>query len=362
MLPRFVIMVLALVLVFGGIFGFELFKQQKIEEYLGNFKPAPVTVSGDLATQEQWIPYLSSVGTLLSLHGVEVASEQSGIVSKILFRSGQSVRKGDLLLQLDDSVEQANLRSFKAQLNLAELNFNRDKTLIARKAISQTRYDQAKAELDQAQAQVQQTQAIIEQKSIRAPFSGALGIRNIEVGQFLPSGMDIVTLQASDRLYVDFNLPEQNVPLLRQGQQIEFRVEAHPDTRFVGEIQALDARINSKTRNILVRAVVENPERLLTPGMFADIRVLTGAPQPVTTLPETAITYSLYGDTVFKITADEEGTLSVLRHPVKTGRIQQDRIEILEGVEVNERVVTSGQLKLNNGTTVVIADSVAKDL
>ncbi|RRJ84646.1 efflux RND transporter periplasmic adaptor subunit [Aestuariirhabdus litorea] len=362
MLPRLAIMALCLTLVFGGIFGFELFKQKKTAEYLKSFTPPPASVSAEQATEERWTPTLGAVGSLLSLQGVEISSEQSGIVSRILFRSGQTVSKGELLLQLDDSVEQANLKSFRAQLNLAELVFERDKTLLARKAISQTRFDQSKAELDQAQAQVQQTQAIIQQKSIRAPFSGTLGIRNVELGQFLSSGTEIVTLQAAQKLYIDFNLPEQHVPLLRQGQPLEFQVEAYPDTVFIGQIQALDARIDSRTRNILVRAIVDNPDNRLTPGMFADISVQTGQPQAVVTLPETAISYSLYGDTVFKVSHNEQGKQVVQRQPVTTGRIRNNRVEILEGVKAGDQVVTSGQIKLNSGTEVMIVDAPAQDL
>ncbi|MCL6414742.1 efflux RND transporter periplasmic adaptor subunit [Aestuariirhabdus sp. Z084] len=361
MLLRLFVMVLALVLVFGGIFGFELFKQEKIAEYMASYKPAPVTVSATNAQQEHWVPFLASVGTLLSLQGVDLASEQQGIVSSIQFRSGQTVKKGALLLQLDDSVEQANLKSFNAQLNLAQLNFNRDKALITRNAISQTRFDQSKAELDQALAQVQQTRATIQQKSIKAPFSGRIGIRQVEVGQFLSSGDAIATLQAAERLYVDFNLPEQNVPLLREGLKVEFNVEAHPETTFVGQIQAIDSRIDTNTRNILVRAVVDNPEGLLTPGMFAAIRVLVGEAEPVITLPETAIAYSLYGDTVFLVETDADGGMTVQRKAIRTGRIQNDHVEIIEGVKVNDQVITSGQLKLNNGTSIVLAEPAKKD-
>ncbi len=358
---RLVIMVLALSLVFGGIFGFELFKKAKIAEYLDNFTPAPVVVSAAEADQQAWTPHITSIGTLISIQGVELASEQSGIISKIHFTSGQQVKQGDLLLQLDDRVEQANLRSFKAEARLTRLTFERDSSLIAKKNISQTRIDKSKSTRDQAVAQVQKTEAIIQQKRIRAPFSGKLGIRKVEMGQFLPYGSPIATLQASQKLYVDFNLPEQDIPKLKIGQTVEFSVEAYPDRKFIGELKALDSRVDPNTRNILVRSVVDNDKGLLTPGMFADIRVLISDPEPVTTVPQTAITYSLYGETVFLIekTNNKDGNpqLSVKRHPVSTGRIQQDRVEVLHGLTPGDRIVTAGQLKLDTGTVISVEEA-----
>ncbi len=370
--------------VFGTIFGIVEFTERATKVGYAAFVPPPVIVDTELARDEQWDNTLSAIGTIEAVSGVDITTEVGGLVHEIYFTSGQEVEAGAVLLQLDDRVEQANLKSYKAQLRLAQINYDRDKKLLRSNAISRTNFDKVEATLRDVQAQVERTEAIIAQKRIRAPFAGRLGIRQVNVGEFVNSGDDIVTLQAVDALLINFRVPEQYFPRLYVGQLLRFTVQAFGGRVFNAELSSINAKVDDKTRNILVQGSFNNPERELLPGMFANVDVVLDQQQPVVTVPQTAISYSLYGDSVFVVSEQAlnieppntkvkllglevdlkelsgdahfpeipERGLVVSRRYIKVGQHQGGRVAIVEGIASGERVVTAGQLKLNNGTRV----------
>lgn len=369
MTKRMIVMLLAVAVFFGGIFGYK-FYQTKAMGGFASFRPPPVTVSAAYAKSASWNEHLTSIGTLGARYGVEVSAEVEGVVNAIRFTSGEEVEKGELLLELDDTVEQADLRSFEAQLKLARLNYDRDKKLIEKKLTSQDQYDRSQSQLEESIARVEQTRATIAKKKIRAPFSGRIGILRVDPGQYLSPGTPIASLQSLKTLHLDFSVPAQFLPRLFVGQTVNFQVDAYPGQMFSAELAALDSRVNSATRNLSVRAHVDNADRLLVPGMFSSVRLVLEPPQQVVVLPATAVSYSLYGEEVFVVdevagndaAGKENGkTLTVTRTSVKTGMQQGDQVAILEGVEAGQLVVTDGQLKLQNGAEIALANAADLD-
>ncbi len=363
MIKRMAAMILAVTIIFGGIFGYNFFRNGGMDGGSGGFRPPPVTVSAIYAVTASWNPELTSIGSLNARYGVEVSAEKDGIVSDIRFLSGQEVEKGELLLELDDTMEQANLRSFEAQLKLADINFQRDKQLIAKKLVSEDQFDRSKAELDGALARVEQTRANIAKKKVRAPFAGRMGILQVDPGQFIESGTAIASLQSLETLYLDFSAPEKNLPDLVVGQIARFSVDAYPSQTFEGSVAAIDSRIDTNTRQIAVRATVDNAEQQLIPGMFASIKLVLEPAQQLVVLPKTAVSYSLYGEEVYVVEETlEDGVgkvLRVTRKTVRSGRRQRSQMAILEGIEAGQLVVTDGQLKLSNGAEVSLANAPA---
>ncbi|MCG3171157.1 MAG: Multidrug resistance protein MdtA [Pseudomonadales bacterium] len=357
-----VIMVAALVLVFGTIFGFIEGKQRLIDRYLADFEPPPVTVSAQPARRERWDVAIAAVGTLKAVQGVDLATESSGVVTRLHFKAGDQVAPGDEIASLDDRVEVATLKSLLAQRRLAEINFERDQRLLANKAISRTDFDKTESLLKDVSAQVERTEAVIARKHLRAPFAGRIGIPEIEVGEFVAEGQAIVTLQSLDTLEVDFALPEQELPQLATGQTVRCRVQAYPDRVFDGEVTAIDAKVDDNTRNVLVRARVPNTGSILLPGMFVSVEVVVGDGRDRVTVPESAVSYNLYGDSVFVVAerARDDGgkELAVRRSYVKTGQRREGRVAILDGVAEGDMVVTAGTLKLDAGARVTIDNSV----
>jgi membrane fusion protein (multidrug efflux system) len=367
------ILVAVLTVIFGGVFGAIAFKNVMIAKFMSAYVPPPVSVQVSLVTQEDWEQSLHAVGTLNAVNGVDVSAEVGGIVQTILFTAGQDVEQGQALLQLEDSVEQATLRSLEAQLRLSEINLERDKKLLRSKSISLTDFDKNEAQHDDVFAQVERTRAIIRQKLIRAPFKGRLGIQDINLGQYISQGEMLVTLQSLDTLYVDFTVPERHLPKLAPGQLVRCTVDAYPATVFDGEISAVNVKVDNNTHSVRLRAVLANQAAQLLPGMFVGVSVVVGQPLELTTVPLTAITYSLYGDSVYVVKAqtageakltgeplgqnDQQEQLQVERQYVKTGLERDNEVAIIEGLEVGSRVVTAGQLKLRNGATIVIDKS-----
>jgi membrane fusion protein (multidrug efflux system) len=336
------------------------FKPNMIKGFMAKQVPPPSTVTSEAAKTEKWVDRLTSIGTLISSHGVDVASQVAGIVTAVHAESGREVERGALLVQLDISVEEADLASAKATLAEAELAFQRQSDLLAKRVTSEATLDTARAKRDTAQAAVARIEAVIAQKSIKAPVSGRLGIRKVERGQYVSSGMTLVTVQQLDPIRVDFPMPEQAIGKLRVGQQIEIGVDAFPDHVFKGRIESLDARVAQDTRTLLVRASLPNPKAKLLPGMFANVVVLVGDPRDVVTVPRTAVTYSLYGDSIYVVKAEdatsEEGPPKLIadRRFIKTGPARDDRVTVVSGLAAGEEVVTTGQLKLNPGALIRI--------
>jgi membrane fusion protein (multidrug efflux system) len=356
LIKRLVVVLLALGLVFGGIFGWKYYQSQQLAAQAAAPQP-PATISAATVQIESWQPYFEAVGSLTASQGVGVANEVEGQVKEILFESGQKVAQGEALLQLDDEVDQAELEGLIADQRLAELDFNRATKLLKDKSVSRADYDQARAKLDRARAQVESKRALIHKKFIRAPFSGILGIRQVDIGQYLKAGTEIVTLQSLNPIFVDYSLPERYLSQLSSDQKVVLAVQAYPDQTFDGRIAAISPKIETRTRNVRIRATVENPDRLLRPGMFSRVRTLLPQRKNVLTLPRTAITYNPYGDSVFVIEKQND-QLIVQRRQVQTGEIRNDRVEITDGLKQGERVVSAGQVKLRNGVPVQIDNSV----
>jgi membrane fusion protein (multidrug efflux system) len=366
-MKRHVILVAVALLLAALVGGFGYFqfvvKPEMIKGFITAAGQPPVTVSTEPAKTETWLPKLAAIGTLRAVKGVDVASEVGGIVSAINFDSGQYVKEGAVLVQLDDSVEQADLKSGLAQLKKGELELVRQRELLARNNTSKTVFDAALAARDVAAATVDRVRAVIAQKAITTAFGGRLGIRNVDLGQYVAPGTAMVTLQQLTPIYVDFPMPEQNLGLLAVGGRVEVHVDAEPGRIFEGKIESIDAKVNQATRNVLVRARVENLEARLLPGMFANVNVVAGAPQELVTLPRTAVSYSLYGNSVYVVVeapaaqGAAEKQLVVDRRFVRTGEERGDRVAILEGVKPGEAVVVAGQLKLQPQAHVTVDNS-----
>ena len=357
MLKRLVVLLVVLGSLFGGIFGWKHHKAEQSRIAVASMKPPAATVASTVVTSERWQSSVPAVGTLSAIQGVEVSSEVAGIIDSIGFDSGSTIKQGALLVQLDATTELADLRALEAQLKLAQLDYERATGLALRTALSQAQLDRARSQLDSLAAQADAQRATIDRKSIRAPFGGTLGIRKVDVGEYLAPGATVVSLQRLDVLYVDFNVPERYLQQLQQGQTVMLSTAASPEREFTGTISAISPRIDDQTRNVEVRATVPNEETLLRPGMFAKVTVLSGGKESVLTLPRTAISFYPYGDSVFVILGDGEEMTAERRH-VTTGRVREGRVEVLSGVSAGDKVVNAGQLKLRSGQPVVIDNSV----
>lgn len=359
MKKRMAIVIILLLLVFGGLYGFNLFKAKMIANYFKQPRP-PVTISAQAAKQVIWRPELSAVGNFVARKGVDITPETAGIIEKIEFNSGQSVEANTLLVQLDDAIDQATMKDNEAMLDLAKLNFKRQLDLLKKRATPSSQVDETRAKLKQAEATLAKTNALIRQKQIRAPFAGQLGIRKVNLGQYVtPGTTTVVTLQSLDPLFIEFNLPEQDLPKVKMGDLVKLTVDALPNQAFAGNISAIDAKVDPQTHNVLVQASVPNPEKKLYPGMFASIQIQLPAQNAVVTVPATAISYSLYGDSVFIVKTegnDKSGKpiKKAYRSFVKVGDKRENRVVITDGVKAGDIVVDSGQLKLHNATPVQI--------
>jgi membrane fusion protein, multidrug efflux system len=359
MLRWFIIVGLALAAVVGGIVYFEFFRANLIKGIFANNKPPPASVSISEAKSEVIPNLLTAVGDLAAVHQVNVTSDVNGRITDILFTAGASVKAGTPLLQLFDGPDQGDLASFKAQATVAQLSLDRAKQLAARQFGPQATVDQAQAAYDQAQAGIAKTEAIISQKLVRAPFDGELGVRKVEVGQFLTAGTQIVSLTDLSMLYANFTVTEKDSAQLKVGQTVRVAVDAYPGRIFEGKITTIEPQISTDTRNIRVQATIANPDHILKPGMFATTTVVLPDKPPVVTVPETAVDYTLYGDSVYLITEkkaeDGKTSLTAVRSFVQTGNRIEGRAEILKGLKAGDRVVAVGQLKLQSGAAVTIS-------
>lgn len=363
MKKRMVIMLVAVGVVFGGIFGFQAFKGAMIKKFMASQAQPPQTVSTVTAAAQEWLPQVKAVGSLRAMRGADLAPEIPGLVAAIQFKSGDEVKAGDLLLQLRADSDLAKLKSLRAAAELAAATFKRDQELIKIHAISQATYDTDSASLKGAVALAEEQQALVAKKSIRAPFAGRVGIRQVDLGQYLGAGDKIATLQVLDPIYVDFYIPQQELGRLKAGEAVSAATDTFPNETFKGEISAIDPKVDTDTRNVQVRATLKNPGNKLLPGMFATVSILSGQAQTFVTLPQTAITYSPYGNTVFLVEqkgkgADGKPVLLAKQAFVTTGRTRGDQVAILKGVKAGDTVVGSGQLKIKNGTPLIVNNAV----
>lgn len=359
MVRWFIIVGLLLALLVGGLVGFNAFRAKMIAQFFANNKPPPASVAVAEAKSEVIPNLLTAVGDLAAVHQVNVTSDVSGRITDIMFTAGSNVKAGSPLVQLFDGPEQADLASFKAQATVAQLSLDRAKQLAARQFGPQATVDQAQAAYDQANAGIAKTQAIISQKLVRAPFDGELGVRHVEVGQFLTAGTQIVTLTDLSTLYANFTVTEKDSGNLKVGQTVRVAVDAYPGRTFEGKITTIEPQIATDTRNIRVQATLDNPDHILKPGMFVTTTVVLPDKPAVITVPETGVDYTLYGDSVFLITEKKEDdgktSLTAVRTFVRTGNRINGRAEIVSGLKPGDRVVAVGQLKLQSGAAVAIS-------
>lgn len=363
MTKKMVIMLVAVGLLFGGIFGYKAFGSYMMRKYMAAGGMPPVAVSAVKAAAETWQPRLKAVGTLRAEAGVEISCEVEGVVQSLHFKSGDDVRAGQLLVQLNADADIAQLQTLQAAADLARATYDRYAKLIETQAISQAEMDACAADFRAKTAQVAHQEVIIAKKTIRAPFAGRLGISFINPGQYLSPGTRIVTLQNLDRLYIDFTLPQQELSQIRKGQAVEVTTDALPGRTFSGTVSAVNPKVDAQTRNVQAEAGIGNPGHELLPGMFASVEIQAGSARQYLTLPRTAVTFNPYGETVYLVEEKGKGkdgkpAFVAVQKFVTVGPARGDQVAILTGVKKGDLVVTSGQLKLRNGSPVIINNQV----
>ena len=358
-------MIMMLVVTIGVIatLGFVKFKQiQEAVAENASFQPPPDAVTTIIAQNEKWPAGLAAIGTVAAVQGVTVSADLPGIVDRIAFESGASVSQGDILVLLDTKQEQAQLAAVEATRDLARLNFQRMQDLISDGAITRAEYDRAAAEDKETSARVEEIRAVIARKTIRAPFSGILGLRQVNLGQYMSPGTAVAPLQSLDPIYVNFGLPQQDSAKVSIGRTVRITTETLTGSEFTGRVTAINSVVDEATRNVQVQASLSNPKNVLRPGMFVQTEVLLGASPTVVTLPASAISYAPYGDSVFVVTdlKDPAGRAyrGVRQQFVKLGPSRGDQIAVISGIKQGEEIVTSGVFKLRNGAAVSIDNKV----
>jgi membrane fusion protein (multidrug efflux system) len=364
MMKRMVIMLICVGLLLAALVGFNLFRAHMFAKFMAANTTPPATVSAVVVHYQSWQPQLAAVGSLRAVRGVDVTTEVAGLVRQVAFVSGQEARAGQILVRLNDDGDVALLQSLQAAAELAQTVYERDRAQYDIKAIAKAQLDADAADLKGKKAQVAAQQALVDKKTIRAPFAGRLGITTINPGQYLNPGDAIVTLQAIDPIYADFSVPQQQLGQLAIGATVSVDTNAYSGQAFTGKIQSMSPKVDSATRNVQIEASVDNRERKLLPGMYANVKIDSGAEQRYLTLPQTAITYNPYGATVFIVKPGTQPnaqgkTLPVAQQVFVTpGPTRGDQVAILKGVGDGTQVVTSGQIKLKNGTPLIIDNRV----
>jgi membrane fusion protein (multidrug efflux system) len=370
MLRRIIYFLLVIIFLggLGGAIGWYAFdfKPKFLAQVITSAPRPPATVSAEPAREDAWAPEISAIGTLTAVDGIEVTPQVGGILKEVLFESGQTVKKGDRLAVLDFSTEEAELRSQMAQLVNAEAELERRTAVFNKGFAPKADVDAVRSRRNVFQASADRIRAVIAQKFIYAPWDGRLGLKNVSPGQYVAPGSPIVWLQKTDPIYADFSVTEAELARINEGQPVQAKFDAYPGETYPGKVEVRDAQISEASRTIKIRASIVNAEGKLVPGMYANVRVITGDPQMVTTVPQTAVTFSLYGDNVLVVvpakTPDpnaKEAQLEVERRFVKTGGVKNGRVEIISGVKAGEQVVTAGQNKIDQGSKVVIDNSIA---
>jgi membrane fusion protein (multidrug efflux system) len=360
---RMIVMLIIVGVTFGAIFGFQIFKGIMIKKAMAAFGAPPQTVSTIKAGIQEWQPRLEAVGSLRAVNGADLGIEVAGVVDGIYFNSGEDVPQGALLLRLRLDEAPARLQSLQASAKLAGITYQRDLKQFQAHAVSQQTVDSDKWTLENYNAQVAQQQALLNEKFLRAPFAGRLGVRQVDLGQYLSPGTSIVTLQQLDPIYLDFFLPQQTLHQIKVGQPVMGRVDTYPGQQFAGEISAINSKVDLTTRNVQIRGTFKNPDHKLVPGMYGTVEIDVGERQNYITLPQTAITFSSYGDTVY-VVEDKgkapDGRPQLVAHQsfVTTGATRGDQIAVLTGIKQGETVVTAGQIKLHNGSPVIVNNTV----
>lgn len=363
MTKRMIIMLVLVGIIFGGIFGFQAFKGRMMKKYMSSQGAPPQTVSTMKAAYQDWQPQLEAVGSLRAVNGVDISPQVAGTVTAIPFREGDDVKKGAVLLQLYAADDIAKLNALKVAADLAKTTYARDKRQLEVKAVSQQTLDTDAANLKQALANVAEQQALVDKKTLRAPFNGHLGIRAVDLGQYLNAGTAIVSLQALDPIYLDFSIPQKQLGEIEVGQKVTAKTDTYPGESFVGKIAVINPKVDTATLNVQVRAKLENHHHKLLPGMYAAVDIATGSPQRYITLPQTAISYNPYGDIAYLVETqgtDEKGKPKLIAKQmiVTTGAKRGDQIAVIKGIKEGDTVVTAGQIKLRNGTPLLINNAI----
>lgn len=367
MSKRMIGLLLGVIVVFGGLLGAKWFGNRMMNQFLDNMPQPPAYVTAARAAADTWISEVTAVGSVAAVQGADLTTEVAGIVEQIYFDNGAEVKAGDVILTLDRATDLAQLKSLQAAERLAELERDRVQALFQRKSISKSEYDKRQSELEQAQANVVAQQARIEQKTLRAPYAGRLGIRQVNIGQYVAPGDPIISLQSLDPVFVNFTLPEQRYREIRVGMTVRAQMDALGEAQFEGRISAIEPVIDADTRNFKVQATFDNPQQLLRPGMFARVALNVGDQRDVVVVPRSAISFNPYGNSVYLLSeSDQKGEdgkplLVAKQRFVRTGEMRGDLIVIEEGLEVGDQVATSGLLKLRSGATVIINNSVQPD-
>lgn len=362
MIKRMIIMLTAVGIFFGAVFGWKAFDAYQADKLMSSRPPAVVTVSTAVASSDTWTPVIPSVGTLRASQGVDITVQEAGIVTELRFDSGAEVTAGQVIAQQYVDDERARLAALEADVRLAELNLTRARDLLKKDLNSQFDYDTRKTDRDRAVAEARSVRLFIEKKTIRAPFSGRIGIRQVDLGEYLQPGDPIVRLEALDQMLVDFPVPQRSMGLLYTGQPLVIRVDAWPGREFDGTITAIAPQVRSHTRDLRLEGLIDNEAGQLLPGMFVEVEIQLAVMEEVVTIPQSAITFSPYGDSVFAIgtTTDTYGDPVLVAENifVTTGETRADQVAILSGIAVGDTVITAGQIKLRDGARVRVDNSV----
>ncbi|WP_192037038.1 efflux RND transporter periplasmic adaptor subunit [Halomonas sp. YLGW01] len=348
---RLAIVILVLAAVLGSIFGWKYLKMQEMGAQNAQAQP-PTPVEAVTLETQTWRPALGSVGSLRAINGVEVANEVAGVVSEVAFESGQGVSQGDVLIRLEDSVDRAALAALEARAQLANETYQRYSNLLPRNAVSQSQFDEARANYQAARADAEQQRAQLEKKTIRAPFDGVVGLRHVDLGEYIAVGTPIVNLNMLDPIHVDYSVPERDLGRVTAGRRIELSVAAYPERVFHGEVLAIAPSINESSRTLNVRAQLDNADAALRPGMFAEVSTLSAESREVLTLPRTALSFNTYGVFVFRVVENDQGQTIASRQQVTTGSTRGDTTEIIEGLSAGDQVVATGLLRLRDGQPI----------
>ncbi len=356
MLKRMILMLTVSTLIFGGIFGYKAIGNHFMNQFFDNMPIPPVTVTATKVTTDEWQPFVSAIGSFNAINSTELTTEASGIITGIHFENGTDIKQGTLLVTLDDGVDRAELKRLQAVEELAKLELSRYQRLFREKNISESELRRGESEAKQAAAAVESQLARIAQKTIRAPFDGVAGLRQVSLGQLLSPGTTVVSLQSFAPIYLNFTLPEQHLPTIRLGGHVQVSVDSVPQREFIGKITAIAPSVREASRSIEVQATLDNQDLALRPGMFARVQLNTGEPRSVSLIPQTAIQFNPYGNSVFVI-EEQDGKQIVQQRFVQTGERRGDLITVEQGLAVGERIVTSGLLKLRNGSQIIISDN-----
>ena len=364
MVKRLVVLLLLAGLLVAGVYGFNAYKAKLIGAAMARIASAPQTVSTETVAYADWQDSLKAVGSLVAARGVELSTEVTGIVDEIDFKSGQTVAANAVVVRLRPDDLTGRLKQLREAVNLAQINYQRDLRQIHAQAVAQSVVDTDLSSLRSAQAQVEQQQALLAERVIQAPFAGRLGLRQVNLGQYINPGASIVSLQQLDPIYLDFTLPQQDIASIAIGQTVTALTDAYPGQRFAGIIEAVEATLDLNTRNLTVRAVLSNPDGKLIPGMAATVIVSRGTPHRLLRIRQTSVAFNAYGSTAFVVTpgsgldADGKRQLVANQRFITTGETAGDVVAVLAGLQEGDVVVTAGQIKLHNGSVVLVNNSV----